>query len=69
VVFPLAPDRPAYTHKAGGLPASGALRLGARQIELRDALATLDWTRSLARRRTRWKWASFGRASDGTQSG
>lgn len=66
VAFPLAPDRPAYTHKAGGLPARGALQLGARDIDLCGALATLDWTRSLARRHTRWKWASFaGRGSDG----
>lgn len=70
VAFPLAPDRPAYTHKAAGLPASGSLRLGRRAIELDQALATLDWTRSLARRHTRWKWASFaGRSSDGRAIG
>jgi hypothetical protein len=70
VAFPLEPDRPAYTHKAAGLPARGELRLGTRSIELDNALATLDWTRSIARRRTRWKWASFaGRASDGRSIG
>lgn len=70
VAFPLTPERPAYTHKAAGLPARGSLRLGERDIVLVDALATLDWTRSLARRHTHWKWASFaGRASDGRPVG
>jgi hypothetical protein len=70
VAFPLEPDRPAYTHKAAGLPARGALRLGNRSIDLTNARATLDWTRSLARRRTRWKWASFaGHARDGRSIG
>ncbi len=49
VAFPLEPDRPAYTHKAAGLPARGALRLGTRSVDFANALATLDWTRSLAR--------------------
>lgn len=70
VAFPLGPDRPAYTHKAGGLPARGVLRLGARDIDFSGGLATLDWTRSLARRHTQWKWASFaGRARDGRTLG
>lgn len=70
VAFPLAADRPAYTHKAGGLPARGALRLGGRELDFGDALATLDWTRSLARRHTRWKWASFaGRDAGGRTVG
>jgi hypothetical protein len=70
VCFPLAPDRPAYTHKAAALPARGELRLGSRRIAFDGGLATLDWTRSIARRHTRWKWASFaGRARDGRTVG
>lgn len=70
VAFALEPDRPAYTHKAAGMPARGGLRLGARSIDFANALGTLDWTRSLARRHTRWKWASFaGRSGDGRSIG
>jgi len=57
--------RPAYTHKAAGLPVRGSVELGHEAIDLDGALATLDWTRSLARRETRWKWASFAGRSDG----
>jgi len=70
VVFPLAADRPAYTHKAAGMPAQANLSLSGSRVVLSNALATLDWTRSLARRRTRWKWASFaGKSRDGRTIG
>lgn len=59
VVFPLADDRPAYTHKAAGLPVEGALTLSGRNLDFSGSMATLDWTRSLANRHTHWKWASF----------
>jgi hypothetical protein len=70
VVFPLAPGRAAYTHKSLGLRAAGRLAIGGEPIPLDDALATLDWTRSIANRTTRWKWASFvGRLPDGRPLG
>ncbi|MBX3246396.1 MAG: DUF2804 domain-containing protein [Myxococcales bacterium] len=55
----LGGERPAYTHKAAGLRASGSLRLGDESVDLSGGLAIIDWTRSLAARETRWKWASF----------
>ncbi len=61
LAFPLAKDRPAYTHKAAGMRAMGTLALGGRTIleEGTPALAVSDFTRSLANRHTRWKWASL----------
>lgn len=61
LLHPLEPGRPAYTHKAAALRASGLLEWGSRTIELSpdEALANVDWTRSLARRETRWRWASL----------
>ncbi|MGE0709659.1 MAG: DUF2804 domain-containing protein [Planctomycetota bacterium] len=58
LVHPLAPDRPAYTHKAAGLSARAELRWRG-ETHASDGLAALDWTRSVALRETRWKWASF----------
>lgn len=73
VVFPLSDDRSAYTHKAAGMRAEGTLTLGARTYELRpeaSALTTLDWTRSVADRHTRWNWASFvGHTESGKRFG
>jgi len=66
----LGEGRAAYTHKAAALPAAGELHLGGEPIRLDDALAVLDWTRSLADRHTRWRWASFaGRSSGGERLG
>ncbi len=59
LLYDLGEERPAYTHKAAGLRASGSVRFGDEAIDLAGGLATLDWTRSLATRETRWKWASF----------
>ena len=59
LLYDLGGGRPAYTHKAAGLRASGSLRFGDEAIDLAGSLATIDWTRSLATRQTRWKWASF----------
>jgi len=58
LVHPLGDRRAAYTHKAAGLPVSGLLQLDTERYELEGALGVLDWTRSLADRETRWKWAS-----------
>ncbi|MEW6774746.1 MAG: DUF2804 domain-containing protein [Bdellovibrionota bacterium] len=70
LLFELEPGRPAYTHKAAGLPASGEFRYGNETIRAEKALAAIDWTRSVARRETKWKWASFsGRAPDGRALG
>jgi len=60
--------RAAYTHKAAGMPVEGSLRWGDQELQFNkaDSFATLDWTRSYARRTTIWKWASFsGLASQG----
>lgn len=66
LVFPLASGRLAYTHKAAAMRACGSLHLGTRELKLTDALANLDYTRSIARRHTEWNWASF---AGQTQSG
>jgi hypothetical protein len=66
LVHDLADGRPAYTHKEAGQRVSGTATWcpqdGAEQHwRLADdspAWATLDWTRSLALRNTRWNWAS-----------
>ena len=65
------PSRPAYTHKAATYRADGALAYGRTSVlPAAGALASLDWTRSLANRTTRWKWASFStHAKDGTRLG
>lgn len=60
LLFPLEEGRrAAYTHKAAGMRASGGLDYGGTKVDLSGAGATLDWTRSVASRTTRWKWASF----------
>jgi|JI10StandDraft_1071094.scaffolds.fasta_scaffold66330_3 hypothetical protein len=70
LLHPLTKDRPAYTHKAAGLQATGVLDLGDQRLDFREAYGTLDWTRSLANRETRWKWASFaGRDKAGDMVG
>lgn len=68
LLFDLGGGRPAYTHKAAGLRAGGSLRLGDEALII-DGLATVDWTRSLASRRTVWKWASFAGTSGGRRVG
>lgn len=70
LIYPFAPDRAAYTHKAAGMRVVGTMKLGARSFDLRDGLATLDWTRSHALRHTRWNWASFvGHTDSGKRFG
>ncbi len=70
VLTELESQRPAYTHKEAGLPATGRLCLGDEAIDLQDAHGTVDWTRSLAERETRWKWASLaGRSESGKRIG
>lgn len=59
----LGGGRPAYTHKSAGLRATGSLQLGDEAIDLGEANGLMDWTRSLAARETRWKWASFAGTS------
>ena len=64
----LGKGRPAYTHKAAGLRARGSVRLRDEAIVV-DGSAVLDWTRSVASRRTAWKWASFAGHSAGRHLG
>ncbi len=65
----LGEGRPAYTHKSAGLRATGSIQLGDEAIDLGDANGQIDWTRSLAARETRWKWASFAGTSEGRRVG
>jgi hypothetical protein len=65
----LGGGRPAYTHKSAGLRVTGSLRLGDESVDLGGGLATIDWTRSLASRETRWKWASFAGRAGGRNVG
>ncbi len=70
VLFPLSEHRPAYTHKLAGMPSTGALRFRGKTYSLDTGFATVDWTRSLARRHTFWKWASIaGGLADGSAFG
>ncbi len=62
--------RAAYTHKAAALRASGRLRFGGTPIDVDGGLGCIDWTRSLADRQTRWRWASMtGGLSGGRRLG
>ena len=65
----LGGGRPAYTHKSAGLRATGNVQLGDEAIDLGDASGLTDWTRSLAARETRWKWASFSGLVEGRRVG
>ncbi len=69
LVHTLPTGNPAYTEQEAGLQAELDLRLGDQPIA-GAALATSDWTRSLAQRQTRWKWASLvARLPDGRRLG
>ena len=59
LLFKLPNGQPAYTHKAAGLRAHGSLFVDHAAIDLREAVASLDWTRSVALRETRWLWCSL----------
>lgn len=59
LLFPLPNGGPAYTHKAAGLPVQGKLTFGSRILDFSNSTGTLDWTRSVAMRETRWKWCSL----------
>lgn len=59
----------AYTRKDAGMAATVDLRFGEQQL-VSVALATSDWTQSLAMRVTRWNWASLvTRLPDGRRLG
>lgn len=64
----LGKQRPAYTHKAAGMRTRGSVRLHDEAIVV-DGSAVLDWTRSVARRSTVWKWVSFAGHSAGRHLG
>mmetsp|Transcript_16939 Transcript_16939/g.29113 ORF Transcript_16939/g.29113 Transcript_16939/m.29113 type:complete len:374 (-) Transcript_16939:3152-4273(-) len=58
-------NRPAYVHKEAGMRASGWLEIGDGDKYTHDqGAATVDWTKTLALRETKWKWASVS-TSDG----
>lgn len=58
LLFQLPTGKPAYTHKAAGLEVSGKLTANGKPIDLSQAVASMDWTRSVAQRRTEWRWSS-----------
>jgi len=51
--------RAAYTHKAAGMQAKGQFVCGGETVSLDGGLACMDWTKSFAKRETKWKWVSF----------
>lgn len=59
LVHKLTRDRVAYTHKGNLYTVHGHLVWDGARIPLDRAFATIDWTRSQARRETKWNWASF----------
>ncbi len=58
----------AYTNKAAALPATARLTIDGEAVDL-NGMAAIDWTRSLAERETKWKWASFSGLADGVAIG
>jgi hypothetical protein len=55
----------AYTHKGAALPIQGSLQFaGESLIPEAGALGGSDWTRSIAQRQTRWRWAAFSALDD-----
>lgn len=58
LVMPLDPTRIGYTHKVAGALAKGSLKMDGKVYEFDQAFAAVDWTKSLAKRLTVWKWVS-----------
>jgi hypothetical protein len=72
LVFPLGPERAAYTHKEAGNPVSGTLQLFGETFALNpDAcFGASDWTRSFSNYITAWTFACFaGCDAKGTRIG
>ncbi len=59
LVHALTQRRVAYTHKGNLYTTRGHLAFDGVPIPLEGGFATIDWTRSQARRETIWNWASF----------
>eukprot|EP01137_Pigoraptor_chileana_P016280 Opistho-2@72983 len=74
LLFDLGNKTPAYTHKLAGVHASsGSLKWGEDGTTIaidNRAMVSVDYTRSFARRETKWKWANFsGHDSHGNKIG
>ncbi|HET9237426.1 MAG TPA: DUF2804 domain-containing protein [Oligoflexus sp.] len=72
LVFPLSPDRAAYTHKEAGNPVLGTLQMFGESFALNSdtCLGASDWTRSFCNYITAWTFACFGgRDGKGTRIG
>lgn len=70
LLYRLPTGMPAYTHKASGLRTRGFLQAGKEHIDLGEAVAGIDWTRSVALRETRWQWSALqGRTPQGSLVG
>jgi len=59
LLFLLPNGQPAYTHKGAGFRAGGELKFGNQTLLFDGATGTIDWTRSVALRKTRWQWCSL----------
>ncbi len=60
IVIPIGKKRFYYNHKSNCLPASGTLRYGDVQEELKsnESLGSLDWGRGVWEYQSFWNWAS-----------
>lgn len=57
LLYPIATNRPAYTHKNAGMVTSGSITFNG--VTETPVVTSIDWTYALSRRVTTWKWCSF----------
>lgn len=60
IVFPFSDSQTAYSHKSSPLKVEGELVFDGEKLDLKNAVATLDYTHSYEKRITTWKWSSIG---------
>lgn len=60
LLFPLnaSQQRPAYVHKEAGMKARGSVALENEGYTFDQGAATIDWTKTIALRETKWQWVS-----------
>lgn len=58
MLYPLSPTQTAYTHKEAGMKAIGSVKINNFKEEFLS-VASIDWTYSMAKRITVWKWCQF----------
>ena len=69
LVMPLEPTKVGYTHKLAGSDAKGTLEIDGTVHDFENGYAAIDWTKSLARRLTVWKWVSLSTAAKQSVNG